>query len=87
MQFGSKLDERELRELQVLCFAFNDIFSTNPKAPPEIKGIERALYFKRKNPKPHRRPIPRLSMPKLEHGNKELPSMLANHIIQHSDSE
>ena len=87
MQFGSKLDERELRELQVLCFAFNDIFSANPKAPPEIKGIEHALYFKTNNPKPHRRPIPRLSMPELEHMNKELTSMLANHIIQHSDSE
>lgn len=87
MQFGQKLQEHELRELQVLCFAFKDLFDANPKAPPEIKGIEHALYFKSNNPKPHRRPIPRLSRQELDHMNKELTSMLANHIIQHSDSE
>ena len=87
IEFGPKLTSKELRELQVLCFVFKDIFSINPKAPPEIKNIEHALYFKTNNPKPHRRPLPKLSLKELEHMDKELTGMLANHIIQHSDSE
>ena len=81
IQFGQKLQEHELRELQVLCFAFKDLFDADPKAPPEIKGIVHALYLKSNNPKPHRRPIPRLPRQELDHMDKELTSMLANHII------
>jgi hypothetical protein len=87
IRFGDKLSAEEIRELQVLCFAFKDIFSTNPKAPPEIVGIEHALFFKTDNPRPHRRPIPKLSLQELNHMDKEMSVMLANHIIEHSDSE
>ena len=87
IEYGPKLTRVELRELQVLCFVFKDIFSINPKAPPEIKGIEHALYFKTNNPKPHRRPLPKLSLKELQHMDTELTCMLSNHIIEHSDSE
>jgi hypothetical protein len=87
IEYGPKLTRVELRELQVLCFVFKDIFSINPKAPPEIKGIEHALYFKTNNPKPHRRPLPKLSLKELQHMDTELSGMLTNDIIEHSDSE
>ena len=87
IKFGDKLDENELNDLKVLCFAFKDIFSINPKAPPEAKGIEHALYFKSDSPRPHRRPIPQLSQQEMSCMDKELSAMLANHIIQYSDSE
>ena len=87
IKFGEKLEVEQLRELKVLCFAFKDVFSINPKAPPEAKGIEHALYFKHNDPKPHRRPIPQLSRKEMDCMDKELSAMLANHIIQYSDSE
>ena len=87
IQYGQKLSKQELRDLQVLCFAFRDIFSENPKAPPEVKGVEHALYFRCNDPKPHRRPIPNLSRQELAHMDKELAAMLANHITQYSDSD
>ena len=87
IEYGDKLTPAELRQLKVLTFAFKDIFSINPKAPPEVKGIEHALYFKTGNPRPHRRPIPQMSIDKLKHMDNEIATMLANHIIQHSDSE
>jgi hypothetical protein len=52
-----------------------------------VVRIEHALYFKHNNPKPHRRPLPQLSLTEMLYMSKEIATMLANHIIQYSDSE
>lgn len=87
LTFGDQLDDRETHRYKILCFAFRELFLDNPKAPPEIEGIEHALYFKPGDHKPHRRALPQLSRPELEHMSKDLAVMLANHIVQYSASE
>ena len=87
LTFGEQLSERDTHRYKVLCFAFRELFLDNPKAPPKIEGIEHALYFKPGGHKPHRRQLPQLSRPELEHMSKDLAKMLANHIVQYSASE
>jgi hypothetical protein len=85
--FGEELEAKEIEELNLLLYAYKEIFAENPKAPPLIDGIEHALYFRHNDPVPVRKKIPRLSAEQIEVMEKETKQMLKNHIIQFSDSE
>jgi len=79
-------NEMKTRFINVL-YQFKDVFSVNPKAPPAIKGVECALYFREQNPTPFYRPPPRLSPEEAKYMDSETDMMLRNGIITFSDSE
>ena len=85
--FGKKLREEEKDELLCLLYAYRDMFTLTPKAPPLIEGIEHALYFRYDDPFPVRRKIPKLSQEQMTHMSKDTKQLLRDHIIQFSDSE
>ena len=70
-----------------VLYHFAELFDANPKAPPPIKGVECALYFRTQNPKPFYRPPPRLTQQEREYSDKDCDTMLNNGIIGFGDSE
>ena len=85
--YGEGLEEGRKQELLALLYGYQELFISNPKAPPPIDGIEYALYFRNNDPIPVRMKVPRLSPAQMEHMEKETMEMLRNYIIQFSDSE
>ena len=81
------MEEGRKQELLALLYGYQELFISNPKAPPPIDGIEYALYFRNNDPIPVRMKVPRLSPAQIEHMEKETMEMLRNYIIQFSDSE
>ena len=66
--WGEKMPS-DLRGLWLkVLYQFNDVFSANPKAPPPIKGVEMALYFKSSNPTPFYGPPPKATPEEKLHG-------------------
>jgi hypothetical protein len=86
-RFGEKLTQLEQEELTYLMYAYRDMFTLTPKAPPLIEGIEHALYFRYEDPFPVRRKIPKLSQEQMIHMDKDTKQLLRDHIIQFSDTE
>ena len=80
--YGEELEEGRKQELLALLYGYQELFISNPKAPPPIDGIEYALYFRNNDPIPVRMKVPRLSPAQMEHMEKETMEMLRNYIIQ-----
>ena len=78
--------EGEQRYIQLLL-ALQEVFAENPKAPPMIQGVEHALHFRDRDPKPICRRLPRLSPQQKETFSKETMQMLVNGIIEFSTSD
>ena len=53
--FGKKFKKEEKDKLLCLLYAYKDMFTLTPKAPPLIEGTEHALYFRYDDPFPVRR--------------------------------
>jgi hypothetical protein len=85
--FGESLKPERKVQLHKLHYVFQKLFSLNPKAPPPVKGVEFRLIFKTNDPIPWCQPVPRLSPSELSHMDKDTRMMLANDIIEYSDSE
>ena len=85
--FGEQLSESDKKRYVALLFALKDIFAENPKAPPLVKGVQHALYFKDQDPVPLSRKLPKLSPQQKEVFSKETMAMLINGIIEFSTSE
>ena len=87
LTFGEQLSESDKKRYVALLFALKDIFAENPKAPPLVKGVQHALYFKDQDPVPLSRKLPKLSPQQKEVFSKETMAMLINGIIEFSTSE
>lgn len=87
LQCGEHITKEQRSKIHKLLYAFNKLFIKNPKAPPPIKGVEYRLTFKSDNPVPWCRPVPRLTPEELDCMDKETRAMLANDILEYSDSE